>query len=312
MQNRYVGDIGDYMKLALLRTLLPDRSLGVAWWLYPDENHNSDGRHISYLDQPLLWRSLDPPLFDHLKAVVASGMRQVAALEHEALLPGARFFSEPMPTVGSRAQRREARLAWFERLQHTLEDCDLLFLDPDNGLETKNFDLGAPLSGKSVALSELRSLRRPGRTLISYHHQTRRPGGHAVELDHWGARLRAVGFAEVDAVRAGAYSPRAFFLLDADVELRDRASGLVERGGKSLSWHPKLSPRSSGKELEGAILLEKRSLDQATSTRHTISLCAKAAATPDLPERGRFIKAALLWYEKAAAFARRVMIRSRD
>lgn len=43
MQNRYVGDIGDYVKLAILRALLPGRRLGVAWWLYPDERHNRDG-----------------------------------------------------------------------------------------------------------------------------------------------------------------------------------------------------------------------------------------------------------------------------
>jgi hypothetical protein len=39
MQNRYVGDIGDYVKLAILRALSSCRSLGVAWWLFSDESH---------------------------------------------------------------------------------------------------------------------------------------------------------------------------------------------------------------------------------------------------------------------------------
>ena len=35
MQNRYVGDIGDYLKLGILRALSPGYRLGVAWWLFP-------------------------------------------------------------------------------------------------------------------------------------------------------------------------------------------------------------------------------------------------------------------------------------
>jgi len=52
MQDRYVGDIGDYLKLSILRTLSPGYRLGVAWWLFPDEAHNGDGRHVDYLNRP--------------------------------------------------------------------------------------------------------------------------------------------------------------------------------------------------------------------------------------------------------------------
>ena len=31
MQNRYTGDIGDYVKLSILRALSPGYRLGVAW-----------------------------------------------------------------------------------------------------------------------------------------------------------------------------------------------------------------------------------------------------------------------------------------
>jgi hypothetical protein len=50
MQNRYVEDIGDYVKLAILRALSSRpsvRRLGVAWWLFPDE--------------PMDFQSLAPP-----------------------------------------------------------------------------------------------------------------------------------------------------------------------------------------------------------------------------------------------------------
>ena len=45
MQNRHVADIGDYVKLAILRRLACGRRLGVAWWLFPDEHHNANGGH---------------------------------------------------------------------------------------------------------------------------------------------------------------------------------------------------------------------------------------------------------------------------
>ena len=64
MQNRYTGDIGDFGKLGLLRALQASGlTVGVNWYLVPDENHNSDGRHVQYLenadycqlDEPLEW-----------------------------------------------------------------------------------------------------------------------------------------------------------------------------------------------------------------------------------------------------------------
>jgi len=93
MQNRYVRDIGDYVKIAIL----PGRRLGVAWWLFPDESHNRDGRHVDYLKRPDRWRHLDPPLFDALKGIVEAERRNVRALEQASLLPGALFVSDPLP-----------------------------------------------------------------------------------------------------------------------------------------------------------------------------------------------------------------------
>ncbi len=97
VQNRYVDDIGDYLKLGLLRALSPGPQLGIAWWLYPDETHNRDGRRVGYLQQPNRWRNFDPVLFDVLAKIVASNRREVRALEDAKLLPGANFASEAVP-----------------------------------------------------------------------------------------------------------------------------------------------------------------------------------------------------------------------
>lgn len=124
MQNRYVGGIGDYLKLGILRALSPGYRLGVAWWLYPDESHNRDGRHIGYLQRPERWRHYDRMLFDALAGIVSSNQRHVPTLEAANLLPDALFASEMIPTDGPLSERRRARNKWFDRMKATLADAD--------------------------------------------------------------------------------------------------------------------------------------------------------------------------------------------
>lgn len=237
MQNRYTGDIGDYVKLGILRALSPGHRLGVAWWLYPDENHNSDGRRTSYLNHPERWRHLDPDLFDALSRIVVSGQRHVGALEAADILLGAIFANEVIPSNGPVHQRPQTRAEWFVKTKETVAHADLLFVDPDNGLEPAGFSHSTAKAGKSITLAELRDLTRPGRCLIVYHHQTRRPGGHHAEIEHWADRLRQSGFATVDALRAKPFSPRVFFLLDAPDDVRHRAEKVAERWRGLISWH---------------------------------------------------------------------------
>jgi hypothetical protein len=247
VQNRFAADIGDYVKFAILRALVPGHRLGVAWWLYPDENHNRDGRHIDYLDNPRAWRELEPQAFDHLKAMVTAGDRRVAALEK---LVDATYFAEPVPTGSAR------REAWFGRLKTAVDACDLVFVDPDNGFGAQSFDAAWPEAGKSVTLAELQKLQCRGRALLVYHHQTRMRGGHYHELEYWGTRLRNAGFGRVDALRASSFSPRAFFLLDGSTDLRARAAALAARwGADRLSWRANLGlPRVDRMMLSDACL----------------------------------------------------------
>jgi hypothetical protein len=240
MQNRYVADIGDYLKLAILRALSSGCRLGVAWWLYPDETHNTDGRHIGYLNHAAKWRHYDAHLFDALGQIVSSGRRHVRALEAANVLPGAVFHCEPIPSHGAVIQRRQARHEWFQTVLAVFLEADLVFVDPDNGLEPAGFSHGSAKAGKSVTLHELRKLRRPGRCLIVYHHHTRRAGGHYAELDYGAARLRVAGFDRVDALRAKPYSPRVFFLLDAPGGVRQRAAEVERRWCGLITWHPDL------------------------------------------------------------------------
>lgn len=175
MQNRYVGDAGDYAKYALLRSLcagpLP-LSLGVLWYLFPDEGHNGDGRHVAYLRQRDL-SNRDAGLHATLAQLVESGQRSVAAVEAAGILPGARFHASPVAIAGAPAQRAAHRANWFGEALTNLAGTDLLFFDPDNGVETRSLNRSDYRAGKFAFWSEIEAAWATGASLVLYNHLNR-------------------------------------------------------------------------------------------------------------------------------------------
>lgn len=223
MQDRYAGDIGDFVKLGLLRALSPGRRLGIAWYRFPDEGHNGDGRHIGYLDRPQEYEALDPALFHHLRDVV-SRERSITSLL--PVLEATASSDESLDVTEIPAKsRRVWRKQWFSTVLDNLKDCDLVFADPDNGIiDNQNSRKGASKFGKQMSLEEVRTLAA-ARCAVIYHHNTRRPGGHDAEVDFWLGEIGLPGF----AVRATRYSPRTFFVFNPDEEVRERATAFCAR-----------------------------------------------------------------------------------
>lgn len=222
MQNRYAGDIGDYIKIALLRALSVNNRLGIAWFLYPDEVHNADGRHTAYLASPAVWRHLDPVLFDLLAENVCR-KRSVHTLQ-QAFSHETYFANEPVPTGLPASERDVARRHWLEKCVQQLSQCNLVFVDPDNGLVgDEEWRRRAPTFGKQLSLSEARALSA-GRCAVIYHHNSRFKGGHNAEVDYW---LRALGRSAI-AVRATAYSCRTFFVVNPDAEIVERTHAFCD------------------------------------------------------------------------------------
>lgn len=223
MQDRYAGDVGDFVKLGLLRALAPGHRLGLAWYRYPDEAHNKDGRHLSYLDDPDALAALDPELFLHLRDVVLKN-RSIHSLL--PMLDGAISSDESICTRALKAKERAGhRSAWFARVLNRLAGCDIVFADPDNGIVGD--EPARPRTyafGKSIPLSEIRALA-DGRCAVIYHHNTRRPGGHDAEVDHW---IERIGCSAV-VVRATAYSPRTFFVLNPTPVIESRVQAFCHR-----------------------------------------------------------------------------------
>ena len=170
MQNRYTGDIGDFGKLGLLRVLqAAGFSIGVNWYLTPDENHNQDGKHTNYDDL----QSCDESLWSELKQIVDSGNRNVAALQKDSILK-ATFYAEPLDFKGKKkAERREIRENWHLNALKKLSGLDLVFVDPDNGLIVPSAK-DRPKENKYVLPEEMAKYYEQGSSVIYYQHKARR------------------------------------------------------------------------------------------------------------------------------------------
>jgi len=196
MQNRYTGDVGDFGKYGLLRALCgrvsignkPEFKLGIIWCLFPDEPHTNDGLHISYLDvsdkNDRHFRSLDQSLYDKLLEFVVCGNRNVTAIQ-ESLIFSKRsnFFAEPLSfndlPYRSRSTLQERLLIrenWWEKANKTVFSCDLVFLDPDNGIASDNLKTSAKKAPKFIFVSDIEPYVERGQTIIIYHHIGRHKG----------------------------------------------------------------------------------------------------------------------------------------
>lgn len=165
MKEQYVGDINDYRKYALLRALSSDGTnrIGVCWMLTPSDG-SSDGNKLNYLEQPDRHRHFDAELFDILAhAASEPDRRRLQAIEASEAIPGAAYFNDLLPD-GLAGRRR-----FIDECLADLSGTELVFFDPDNGMETK-LPKGRKNSSKYVYLDELASFYGIGKSLLIYQH----------------------------------------------------------------------------------------------------------------------------------------------
>ena len=176
MQDRYAGDIGDYGKLGLLRIFEREGfSIGVNWYktqplaseTYEDGSFkHQDGRHII----PVNISDCDPELAARLSDIFEGRHRygrSIRALEYEALIPGAVYYSEDM----SAAERD----MWHKKAMLALSGCRLVFLDPDNGMEVSSVRYHSAKISKYVLYEEAADYIRTGeQSLVIYNHRPRK------------------------------------------------------------------------------------------------------------------------------------------
>jgi hypothetical protein len=190
MQNRYTGDIGDFGKLGLLRALCGQNnssrlSLGVVWYLVKNESHNEDGKYINYLldlDDSKQLRCCDSELYDVLRSrlvandAVLSERRDVATIESAGILPNeTRYFNDAIDYNGifNWKERRTIRHKWLNSALSETAGTDMVFLDPDNGIESRSVSRTAGKGPKFAFWDEIEAFARRNQTLVVYHHLSR-------------------------------------------------------------------------------------------------------------------------------------------
>ncbi|MCY3820761.1 MAG: hypothetical protein OXH52_15610 [Gammaproteobacteria bacterium] len=233
MQDRYTGDVGDFVKYGLLRAITGSKRLGIAWYLHPDAGPAGDGGHTEYLSQHERWQHLDPRLFEALKRIVSDDDRSVGSLQRSGVLGNATFAGKRLDVSAVRwRERRDWRLRWFKETRNQVAHCDVVFADPDNGLVSDTrFRPERKEDAKRIPLAEATALGE-GRTAIIYHHNSRRVGGHLLEVRYWMKRLPGCSI----AYYWRPWSNRTFFVVNADAEVARQ----LERFAKRWEGHGEL------------------------------------------------------------------------
>ena len=183
MQNRYVGDIGDFGKYGLLRAISGDPlRLGVVWYLFPDEPPKEpgkgDGKFIDYLCNPKprdsKLRDCDSYLYDELlKIVIQEKDRKVEKIQESQILSDNTLYYEeslsyePGESQFSKKRRREN---WLNSTLEATKEADLVFVDPDNGIAPEKVRPLHKNGPKYVLLEDLRQFYVQGNSLVIYHH----------------------------------------------------------------------------------------------------------------------------------------------
>lgn len=185
VKDQYVGDINDYRKYALLRALSSGGTnyIGVCWMLTPSDGR-TDGNKLAYLQQPERHRHVDPELFDILVyAAVEPNRRRLATIEDSGAIPGAVYHNDFL------TDELAGRHTFMGRCAYKFREIDLIFFDPDNGLEVSSLSKGRKNSSKYLYLDEVAAFYASGKSLLIYQHFPRVE--RAVFLARCAERLRA-------------------------------------------------------------------------------------------------------------------------
>jgi len=165
MKNQYFGDINDFKKYGLIRALSGGGEISTAvCWMLTDDDVGRDGRKTTYLSQAGIYRSLDPRLFDSLKKCLRTGRRDVAMAERWNIIPSAAYYRRRL------ADDAGVRREYFSEFFSICRENDLIFFDPDNGMEVRSVPLGRKGSSKYLYWKEFSYAFGLGQSVLIYQH----------------------------------------------------------------------------------------------------------------------------------------------
>lgn len=162
MQEQYFGDVNDYHKFGLLRILSKGFRTGICWMRTPPDKATL-GQRAPYLTKPEKWRRYDPELFEFFREhVYRKKERRLELMEESGLLKATKYFSEPLTDEGPEREQ------YFQRMLTEFEDRELVFFDPDIGLDVPSVPFGRKYSSKYLYLAEVVEAYRAGMSVLFF------------------------------------------------------------------------------------------------------------------------------------------------
>jgi hypothetical protein len=129
----------------------------------------SDGKFVEYWNQPTRWRKHDPALFDALSRCSADlSLRHVDRAAEWGLVPRAVYYNRLL------SDSAHDRKRYFADAREAFVASDLIFFDPDNGLEVPSVPPGTRNSSKYLYWSEAQAAFDRGHSILIYQHFQRK------------------------------------------------------------------------------------------------------------------------------------------
>jgi hypothetical protein len=170
-------------------------------------------------------------LFDALKNAVANGRRNITEIGQ--ILPGAVYHADIL------LDDKESRAHYFDRLESRIASSDLVFFDPDNGMEVKSKPKGRRGSAKFLYWDEVRRINAMGKSMIVFQHFAR------LKRDVFVAGLQQRFMAECGAGWVGVLvtSNVAYFVVPARAHEAELQAACAEVGRRTgWTWGGLISP----------------------------------------------------------------------
>jgi len=162
MQNKYFGDKHDFYKFHFLRRIATANSLGIHWCLVPDDTLNTGNEPLTDKE-----RDLNPELYHLLNDCRNHNKRDVRNIENwfnKNMQHGVKYFTQMHEHYSN-------DLEYEENAIETLCSQDIIFFDPDNGIEvdsTTNKD-----KYKYVSYRLLKRFWDLGKSLVIFQYEGR-------------------------------------------------------------------------------------------------------------------------------------------
>ena len=167
------------------------------------------------------FRSGDPALYDSLTEIIKAGKRDVLSIKEFNVLPTQTvFYDTPLSYEGmpnnspaTRKDRISHRNSWSSKALDVTVGCDLIFVDPDNGLEVKTVKAHHKSGPKYTFFEELIPFVERGQSLVIYHHICRNGSAEVQVKERLDQLKEKLGINNIYALLYKRGTLRAFFIV---------------------------------------------------------------------------------------------------